>query len=83
MHGAELHMHRDYCRENCLRLSNHGGTVFHDGEFWCVLHFGSKEDAEKFMSEFGGERMDPRDKGKGASWSRWQGRAAEKTTRRR
>jgi hypothetical protein len=82
--GANFNKLRDYCQTNCLRLSNHGGTAFHEGEFWCVLHFGSKEDAEKFMTAFGGEPMDPRDKGKGTSWSKWfKGRAAEKAAKKR
>ena len=51
---------------------------------FCRHLLGSKEDAEKFISEFGGEPMDSRDKGKGTSWAKWfKGRAAEKAARKR
>jgi hypothetical protein len=77
--GANYETHRRFCRENCLRLSNHGNTVRYDVEWWCVLHFGSKEDADAFMKEFGGEPVDSRDIGKGAHWSKWhKGRTAAK-----
>jgi hypothetical protein len=34
--------------------------------------FAEEEHAEIFRAEFGGERMHPSEKGKGARWSQWK-----------
>jgi hypothetical protein len=34
--------------------------------------FADEEHADLFRKEFGGERMHPSEKGKGARWARWK-----------
>jgi hypothetical protein len=59
--------------EFCKGLSrcNRGHSVFHNDKHYNIHCFSIKEDAQAFMDRFGGEWFDPRDKGKGANWSRW------------
>jgi hypothetical protein len=46
-------------------------NVFHEDKWWIVYCFADPEHAEKFRVRFGGERFDPKDRGRGASWARW------------
>ena len=57
----------------CLDLSvcERHHSVFHEDKWWIVYCFADPEHAEKFRVRFGGERFDPKDRGRGASWARW------------
>ena len=46
--------------------------VRHDGQWFNVYCFAEAADAEKFMARFGGEKFDPRQRGKGSNWMRWK-----------
>jgi hypothetical protein len=65
-------MLRAFCDERGLSLSSHGHSVVSDGAFYQVFMFAEEEHAEIFREEFGGERMHPEEKGKGARWSQWK-----------
>jgi hypothetical protein len=57
----------------CLDLSvcERHHSVFHDDKWWIVYCFVDAEHAEKFRIRFGGERFDPKDRGRGSNWARW------------
>ena len=40
-------------------------AVFH------VYCFSDPADADKFLQRFGGEKFDPKQRGKGSNWARW------------
>jgi hypothetical protein len=69
--GANYQMLRIFCDERGLSLSPHGHSVVSDGAFYQVFMFAEEEHAEMFREEFGGERMRPSEKGKGARWAQW------------
>ena len=54
-----------------LSLCSRGNSVVYDSQWYRVFCYSLKEDAEAFMARFGGEWFDPRDRGKGANWSKW------------
>lgn len=60
----------DFCKDLSLCPRRH--SVFHDDEWWNVYRFAEAEHAEKFMHRFGGEKFDPRQRGKGSSWATWK-----------
>jgi hypothetical protein len=62
----EIH---EFCKE--LTLCTRGHAVFHDAEWFHVYCFEKSEDADKFMQRFGGEKFDPKQRGKGSNWARW------------
>lgn len=70
--GAQYHRHRDFCREQGLLLSNHGHSVVWQNEWYHVFQFAEDEHAERFIQEFGGERMHPSEKGQGKRWAQWK-----------
>jgi hypothetical protein len=74
----------DFCKD--LSLCRRGGhCVRHDEQWFNVYCFAEAADAEKFMARFGGERFDPRQRGKGSNWMRWKRldcRQAERSARR-
>jgi len=44
-----------------------------DGKGWyTVFCFAEPEDAAAFMARFGGERFDPKQRGRGARWAQWK-----------
>jgi len=44
-----------------------------DGKGWyTVFCFAEPEDAAAFMAGFGGERFDPKQRGRGARWAQWK-----------
>ena len=47
-------------------------SVVRDGALYQVFMFAEEEHAEIFRAEFGGERMHPSERGKGARWARWK-----------
>jgi hypothetical protein len=57
---------------NGLSICPRGHAVFHDGQWFNVYCFADPADAEKFMKRFGGEKFDPKQRGKGANWARWK-----------
>jgi len=54
-----------------LSLYPRGHSVFHEGQWFNVYCFAETSDAEKFMQRFGGEKFDPKQRGKGSNWARW------------
>jgi hypothetical protein len=59
----------DFCKDLSLRTRGH--SVMYEGERFHVYCFAEAGDAEKFMQRFGGEKFDPRQRGKGSNWARW------------
>jgi hypothetical protein len=70
--GANHEKIREFCRVNGLTLSRFGAAVVWEKERYQVFRFGSLEDADHFMREFGGERMHPSERGKGKRWAQWR-----------
>lgn len=70
--GENFHALRTFCDERGLSLSRHGHSVNCDGQFYQVFMFAEEEHAEIFRAEFGGERMHPSERGKGARWGQWK-----------
>jgi hypothetical protein len=60
----------------CLGLSlcSRGHAVRYEDEWWQVFCFAEKAHADAFRVRFGGEHFDPRDRGRGASWAKWDKR---------
>jgi hypothetical protein len=47
-------------------------SVFREDKWWTVYCFADAEHAKaKFRMRFGGERFNPKDRGRGAHWARW------------
>ena len=69
--GANYDRHRDFCRDHNLELSNYSPSVVWESEWYVVLRFAEHEHADLFMKEFGGERMNPAEKGRGQHWMKW------------
>jgi hypothetical protein len=55
-----------------LSLCPRGHSVVHEGEWFNVYCFAKLEDAEKFMQRFGGEKFEPKQRGRGSNWARWK-----------
>src|SRR3954470_23314562 len=57
----------------CLDLSvcERHHSVFRGDKRWIVYCFADAEHAERFRMRFGGERFDPKDRGRGSNWARW------------
>jgi hypothetical protein len=58
-----------FCKD--LSRAPRGHSVFHDGQWWNVYAFADEAHADKFRARFGGKKFNPRDRGKGANWARW------------
>ena len=58
-----------FCKD--LTLCPRGHSVTHNGEWYNVYCFAEAVDAEKFMKQFGGERCDPKQRGRGSNWAKW------------
>ncbi|MGA8610132.1 MAG: hypothetical protein WB760_00155 [Xanthobacteraceae bacterium] len=45
-----------------------------NGGYKCfrILRFSEAIDIEPFMKQFGGERFDPNQRGRGSNWARWK-----------
>ena len=54
-----------------LSLCERGHAVFHENQWWNVYCFAKPGHADKFMQRFGGEKFDPKQKGRGSNWARW------------
>jgi hypothetical protein len=59
----------DFCKN--LSVCPRGHSVQYDGEWFHVYCFAEPNDAETFMQRFGGEKFDPKQRGKGSNWARW------------
>src|SRR5205823_1548814 len=44
-------------------------SVFHEDKWWTVYCFANPEQAEKFRLRFGGERFNPKERGRGSNWA--------------
>ena len=80
--GESFHALRAFCGERGLSLSNHGHSVIYEGRFYQVFMFAEEEHAEIFRMRFGGERMHPSERGKGARWAQWKKSANEQKPKR-
>jgi hypothetical protein len=67
--GGYNEIHK-FCKE--LTLCARGHSVFHDREWFHVYCFEKLEDADKFRQRFGGDKFDPKQRGKGSNWARWK-----------
>jgi hypothetical protein len=54
-----------------LSLCSRGHAVFHDGQWLHVYCFKEPADAELFMRRFGGEKFNPKERGRGQHWAYW------------
>jgi len=70
--GANFHVHQEFCRSHGLSLSGYGPAVVWQHEWYQVFRFARPEHADRFIKEFGGERMHPSEKGKGKNWAQWR-----------
>jgi hypothetical protein len=46
--------------------------VFHEDTWFHVYCFAKAADAEKFIKHFGGEKFNPKQRGRGSNWARWK-----------
>jgi len=67
--GGGYKVIHDFCKD--LSLCPRGHSVIHEGAWFHVYCFAEASDAEQFMRRFGGEKFDPRQRGKGSNWARW------------
>lgn len=67
--GGGYKMIHAFCEQ--LSLCPRGHAVFHDGQWFNIYCFAEAADAEKFTQRFGGETFDPKQRGKGNNWARW------------
>lgn len=59
----------EFCKPYPESSSPH--QVHYEGEGYLVKCFPEKAIADEFVRRFGGEPLDPRDRGKGHFWFRW------------
>jgi len=59
----------EFC--NDLSLCPRGHSVNHEGRWYHVYCFAQAADADTLMRRFGGERFDPKQRGKGSNWAKW------------
>ena len=52
-------------------LCPRGHSVYCGDEWWEVFCFAEEAHAEAFRIRFGGERFDPKHRGRGRRWVRW------------
>jgi hypothetical protein len=66
-HGyQEIH---EFCKDPSI--CSRGHAVFYDREWFHIYCFSDPADADKFLQRFGGEKFDPKQRGKGSNWARW------------
>jgi hypothetical protein len=67
---------RDWPHQVALPASQSAGGGYKAIHTFCkdlsVYCFAEQEDADRFMQRFGGERFDPKQRGKGSNWARWK-----------
>ena len=54
-----------------LGAAAHGHSVYHEDTQYSVSCFSHPANAEQFRLRFGGEPFDPKDRGRGSNWARW------------
>jgi hypothetical protein len=59
----------EFCEQ--LSLCPRGHSVAHNGQWFNVYCFADAADAEKFRKQFGGEKFNPAQRGKGRNWAKW------------
>jgi hypothetical protein len=67
--GNNFDIIREFCR--ALSLCPRGHTVQRDNVAYSVFCFGDPAHADLFRKRFGGERFDPKDRGRGRAWHLW------------
>jgi hypothetical protein len=67
--GKNTAIIHEFCRD--LSLCSRGHSVMRDDEWFNVYCFTESVHADLFMQRFGGEKFDPKQRGKGAQWARW------------
>jgi hypothetical protein len=71
--GECLGSHGRFMDAFCLDLSvcERHHSVFRQDKWWIVYCFADPADAEKFRARFGGEKFNPKHRGRGSNWARW------------
>jgi hypothetical protein len=67
--GTSTNVIREFCKD--LSLCPRGHTVRWEDEWFRVYCFADPAHAAAFMARFGGETFDPKQRGKGRHWMRW------------
>jgi hypothetical protein len=67
--GKNFGIIREFCRT--LSLCPRGHTVQRDNVTYSVFCFADPSHADLFRERFGGERFDPKDRGRGRAWHLW------------
>jgi hypothetical protein len=70
--GANNAVIHEFCGGLSLCPRNH--TVHRDDVAYVVFCFADASHAERFRERFGGERFDPKDRGRGCAWFLWRKR---------
>jgi hypothetical protein len=60
----------DFCRE--LSLCERGHAVWRDDICYRIFCFADPAHADLFRERFNGERVDPKERGRGTSWHLWR-----------
>jgi hypothetical protein len=68
--GTQYQTIHAFCRD--LSLCSRRHSLFWDDRCWQVFCFSDAAHAEQFRARFGGERFDPKERGRGRSWARWR-----------
>ncbi|MGO6851626.1 hypothetical protein ACCS68_14620 [Rhizobium beringeri] len=66
--GAEQ---AEFCEKQKLMRCVRGHTVFHEDRHYNVHCFATRAGAQAFLAQYGGEWFDPKERGKGVNWNRW------------
>jgi hypothetical protein len=69
LNGGYREIH-EFCKH--LSICSRGHAIVHAGEWFNVYCFAKADDAENFMQRFGGERFDPKQRGRGSNRARWK-----------
>jgi hypothetical protein len=72
--GANYERIQEFCGTSGLLISRCGLLALWEEEWYQVFRFAKQEHAEKFMQEFGGELMQPCERGNGKRWAQWKRR---------
>jgi hypothetical protein len=68
--GANHSVTHDFCRG--LSLCPRGHSVLRENTTYIVFCFADAEHADLFRERFGGERFDPKERGRGNEWFLWR-----------
>jgi hypothetical protein len=68
--GRNYNFVHAFCRE--LSLTPRGHSVRRENIEYVVFCFADPAHADLFRKHFGGERFDPKDRGRGANWHQWR-----------